>query len=490
MIRYTIDSTLTLKAVNVFDNQGKRETENYERKNNSDNGFKLTQRSKDKIRKYISGYFLEKDQTDSNVLWITLTVPPHRWGYDYTPEVEDRIVVKQLSKFLENLKKNHGLIDFIWVAERQSGERNKKKGIEKTATNSVHYHCVLDFEKYVPVQNLNLYWVGLMNEAGFKAFSHKTYLEKKDKLFDYQAVYERNSGLFNPYTFSTVMGIPQLRKKLDDVCYQEMNECVKALEHQEFRSALKGLNPMSLNPDHPLTKICYNPLDLERVSIKECKTKDGEKLSAFDRLSMYLTKYVTKNDSVIYSRCWGASRGFSSVNYEIELSENEADAIMNNEQIVKRKSESTFEIGENKYKTMYYNLDYYKVQRFDFFYRLMGQITTERLNVRNNGFDITGMEISKAGEKLLPSASEKIYCSESPLFGELLAVEQIEYLKKKLPKRVVSPRTNLEKIERINPLSFIEPNQGFQDEKEEKRKNETAKQLVLIEVEPKIIYSH
>lgn len=453
MIKYTLDSTLTLRAANYFKNQGLRESESFDRKNSSENGFSLTPRSKRKIKQMISGYFLERELKDSNLLWITLTVPPHLWGYDYKPEIDDKRIIKQFSKFLENLRRRHGLRDYIWVAERQDGKRNDYQH----STNAIHFHCIFDFEGFKPVQNLNLYWVSLLNEIGYKAFSQSVFEEKYDKLFDNEAVYNRNKVLFGHSTYLAVSKNAQLSEKLEQVSRAEKEQCFKAIGEQKFREALCGIAPMSLDKDHPLCKICYNPLDLDKVSIKPFTAKNGRKYTAFERLSMYLTKYVTKNKSVIYARPWGASRGFSTVNYEIQLTEQEADQIIESKDVV-FKSESRFEIGTNEYTTQFFQLDYERFKNSPIYSKLIDTIMIQRMNCMSDGYE---------------------YIREKPLDQQFRIIEKLKDFKEK------SPRTNQKKLEYINPTVAIEANEDFLNEKEQPVRNEKAVQMAFFDIPKK-----
>lgn len=452
MIKYTLDSTLTLRASNYFKNQGIRENEKYDRKNSSENGFSLTPRSKRKIKQMISGYFLERELNNSNLLWITLTVPPHIWGYDYKPEVDDKRIIKQLSKFLENLRKRHGLNDYLWVAERQDGKRNDYEHY----TDAIHFHCVFDFSEFVPVQNLNLYWLSLLNQIGFKAFSKKVYVEKSDELFSWEKAFDRNKLQFDHSTFEVVYNDRIQKEKLFSIIKSEIDQCQQAIERQKFADFFKGFSPMLLNPDHPLCKICYNPLDLDKVSIKEFTAKNGHHYTAFERLSMYLTKYISKNESVIYGRPWGASRGFSSVNYEISLTEKEADQVINSDQVI-FKSESSFHIGEMEYTTQFFQLGYENFKDTPLFNKLIDNIMIQRMNNLEDGYELI---------------------RNKPLSVQFDIISQLKDIKPK------SPRTNSKKLDFINPILGISPNMNFlnESELEEILRNEKADQMRLFEV--------
>ncbi len=375
MIKYTVDSTLTLREYHVFKNQGRRTTEDYDRNNILASGSSLTARAKRKIKQYISGYFLENYETNSNFLWVTLTVTPYlgmvgrknHSVYDFVPEYHDKEVVKCLSRYLNNLRFRHGLKNYLWVAERQDGKRNDYE----SSTEAIHFHCIFDFAGFVDVRNLNLYWLKVLNDAGYAAFSEKAFFEKKDELFSLSATYKRHSkGLFADIAPWASENVPEYKRRVLAVANQEKKECLQALKKQYFKSAFNGIDPMTVNPDSVLSKICYNPVDLEKIKVSDIK-----------KLNTYLTKYVSKNESVIYGRPWAASRGFTSVRYDIEISEIEAEQLKAAKNLILKEYSSSIEIGNTEFVNKAFLLDFERFRKTEVYRKLLDSITTQRLNL-------------------------------------------------------------------------------------------------------------
>jgi len=369
MIKYTIDSTLTLRETPVFRN-GMRGASDYDRKNSSADGFSLSNASKRKIKQCVSGYFLENEHVGKNLSWVTLTVPPRMDGFSYQEWFDDSAIIKQLSKFLENLRRNHGLKNYIWVAERQDGKRNNFK----FCTGAIHFHCIFDFRGFVDYRNLNLYWLKLVNELGFKAFSKKALIKMvNEKYFSIEKTYERNKKDFFAHIAKDLLKLPEYRKLVHSRALSEYSKCKEVLNYQSLRKCFNGIDPMCFNPNHPICKMAYQPYDAEKIEIKD-----------FSMLQTYLTKYVTKNETRIFGRVWGASRGFTSVNYELQITAAEAAAVKEIEEIKICEKESSFEIGLNKFTTLSTKLSFDKFKQSDVYLRLMDSIITQRLNPEKN----------------------------------------------------------------------------------------------------------
>jgi len=364
MIRYTIDSTLTLRESPVFKN-GLRGSAVYDRLNSSKDGLHLSNLSKRKIKQYVSGYFLENDKLGKNVSWVTLTVPPRIDGFSYQEWCDDPRIIRQLSKFLENLRKNHGLKNYIWVAERQDGKRNDYKH----CTGAIHFHCIFDFENFVDYRNLNLYWIKLMNELGYKAFSSTALLKQmKEGYFSIEKTYQRyKKSLFSHIAEKSIYR-PDFHKYIKSICDKELNHCLEVLKTQNYRDALRVFDPMTVNPEHPFCKIAYQPYEGKKIEILD-----------FSMLQSYLTKYVTKNETKIHGRVWGASRGFSSVNYEIRITPDQARQLKEVEEMIICQKENKFDVGNNQFTTLSTKLNYKTFCKTDVYELLMDSIFAQRV---------------------------------------------------------------------------------------------------------------
>lgn len=375
MIRYTVDSTLTLREFHIFNNQGRRNSEDYERNNVFSNGTYLTDRSKRKIKQYVSGYFLENFEHKSNFLWVTLTVTPYLgstglkdFKYKYVPEYHDSEVIKLLSKYLNNLRKNHGLKNYVWIAERQDGKRNNYV----SSTDAIHFHCIFDFDKFVDYRNLNLYWLKVLNEAGYAAFSEKALKDKKH-IFTFDETFKRYSKtLFKSYTWDVVKLDEKLQSWVKKVADNDYLECCEAVENQYFKTGFKGIDPMCIDPNTPLALICYSPVDVDKI-----------KISDMGKLQTYLTKYITKNDSLIYGRCWAASHGFSSIKYDLEITQTEAEEIRKINKMVFAEYETKIDFGTREFINRSYKLNFELFRETEAYRKLMESITTQRLNLNS-----------------------------------------------------------------------------------------------------------
>jgi len=65
----------------------------------------------------------------------------------------DYAAIKCLNKYLTVLRKQNGLFNYVWVAERQDGKRNKYQ----SATGNLHFHIIMD--RRIPIEYINSLWV-------------------------------------------------------------------------------------------------------------------------------------------------------------------------------------------------------------------------------------------------------------------------------------------------------------------------------------------
>ena len=371
MIRYSVDSTLTLRENPVF-KAGSKGVGVYDRKNRSEYGFSLSNQAKRKIKQYISGYFLENNEKGKNISWVTLTVPPRMDGFLYQEWCDDKAIIRQLSRFLENLRKNHGLLNYVWIAERQDGKRNNYEH----CTGAIHFHCIFDFQGFCSYPNLNLYWLKLLNDIGIKAFSEKALIDKiNEGYFTIEQTYVRyKDTVFAQYAADSICWLEHA-SRIEKIALQELAQCWEALERQNFRDSLQDIDPMTLNPNHPFCKICYNPFEIEKMKMKD-----------FNKLQTYLTKYVTKNESKIYGRAWASSRGFSSIDYSVNITQEQAAEIKSMQNMVISTHETKFEIGNNEFVSTSHKLDFDLFKKTAVYNYLVDSIWSQRK--KQGGFDV------------------------------------------------------------------------------------------------------
>lgn len=364
MIRYTVDSTCTLRESPVF-KTGLRGAANYDRLNSGKDGLHLSNLSKRKIKQYISGYFLENDKLGQNISWVTLTIPPRIDGFNYQEWCDDPQIIRRLSMFLENLRKRHGLKNYIWVAERQDGKRNQYK----SSTGAIHFHCIFDFEGFVDYRNLNLYWIKLLNELGYRAFSSSALLKQmKEGYFSIEKTYHRYKDSQFKHIAEKSIYRPDFHKYIKSVCDSELEHCLQVLNTQNYRDALRVYDPMTVNPEHPFCKIAYQPYEGKKIKILD-----------FQMLQTYLTKYVTKNETHIHGRVWGCSRGFSAVKYEILITPDQARQLKEIENIIICVKENKFDVGNNQFTTTATKLNYELFRKTPVYSLLMDSIMNQRV---------------------------------------------------------------------------------------------------------------
>jgi hypothetical protein len=113
----------------------------------------MSTRTKDKVYNKAFSFISTLDTTPN---FLTLT---------FINDVEDKQAHKILNKFLVGLRKRYGLFDYLWVAERQDGKRNKYTN----STNNLHYHMLIDIRLDIPTTNA--LWVLCQYNSGI--INHK-----------------------------------------------------------------------------------------------------------------------------------------------------------------------------------------------------------------------------------------------------------------------------------------------------------------------------
>jgi hypothetical protein len=93
--------------------------------------------------------------------------------------VEDKIAVKVLAKFLDNVKKLSNDFQYLWVAEKQN-----KNTVFK---NNIHYHLITN--KYWDIQKWWHYWLDLQAKFDIKP-SDENY--KPSSAFDVRQINSKN----------------------------------------------------------------------------------------------------------------------------------------------------------------------------------------------------------------------------------------------------------------------------------------------------------
>jgi hypothetical protein len=119
-------------------------------------------------------------------------------------KVTDQQGKKILNTFLTTLRKNFGHFNYLWVAERQDGKRNKFEH----CTGNIHYHLLTD--AFVPVVRFNALWVLCQYNAGIVNDTADEKLKKNGQtIFQMYAAenYKGIQGYLNPLDIKPVHNV-------------------------------------------------------------------------------------------------------------------------------------------------------------------------------------------------------------------------------------------------------------------------------------------
>jgi hypothetical protein len=174
--------------------------------------------------------------------------------FSFIAPVDDQTGQSILNKFLVQARKKFPSLQYFWVAERQTGERNESRGVHKEATGNIHFHMILN--KRLPVGRWNALWI----------------------------LQQYNSGL---------VGHDEYGREISKEYIQELY----ALDQKE---GFCGARSKDGKKKISRLQQVLDPLDLKKVK-------------SIGRLSNYLTKYITKQDKDSRYGCaaWHCSRRVS-----------------------------------------------------------------------------------------------------------------------------------------------------------------------------------
>ncbi|WP_025146182.1 hypothetical protein [Pedobacter jeongneungensis] len=161
----------------------------------------------------------------------------------------DKDFTKMLNVFFTYLRKYCGLKNYLYVLERQT-----KK------TNNIHAHIIID--QYINYERCNSVWCKILGDNGYTFPSHDYVTEVTEQVGVNEAMrryrsaetYKGNSGYVNPKT-------------------------------NKFVKPTKNINKP-------------NPCDVETIYNLQA-------------VSRYVTKYITKNESKIFTTVWNCSKNIS-----------------------------------------------------------------------------------------------------------------------------------------------------------------------------------
>jgi hypothetical protein len=173
--------------------------------------------------------------------------------FTFIAPVDDKTGQSILNKFLVQARKKFPALQYFWVAERQKGDRNEGRGVQREPTGNIHFHMILN--KRLQVGRWNALWV----------------------------LAQYNSGLRGHDEFGREISLDEIQE-------------IYRLDQKEGFCGARGKNGKKISR----MQAVLNPLDLKKVT-------------SIGRLSNYLTKYVTKQDKNEPYGCaaWHCSRRVS-----------------------------------------------------------------------------------------------------------------------------------------------------------------------------------
>lgn len=322
-------------------------------------GYRIGTSARTRIKRRVSGYFLA---CDDPLKWITFTLPRFTDGRDYDPKTDDQKVLDEFKKMLKNLKNHHGLEDYIWVGERQSGSRLKDKS--KKPTNALHFHCIFRFKgDYVSPLKLNGIWLKHCHNLGCDIIVNDwPKLLEKLRSAQYVDFYKKHVSPGCDWR-----GVrSKIEKQFHDYVHKRTFPYRVPLNH--LKEGVKG---------SPFNALFFHPVDV--VSIEP-----GSK--GYGKITNYLSKYVSKSglseEDTMYCQPWFSSRAFSKPNWEMNISHLDMQRF-SDEGMIKDVYSTEVELKYITVEFCRYVLDYDKFCPTDMF-------EVYRLHCRNELYSVLG----------------------------------------------------------------------------------------------------
>lgn len=161
----------------------------------------------------------------------------------------DKDFTKMQNTFLTYLRKYFKIKNYLYVLERQ--EKN---------TNNIHSHIIVD--KYLPYARLNRVWCKILSDNGYTFPSHNYVTSQTE-----------------------TVSVSEALKRYDN--------------SKKYTGNVRYINPKTNRPVKPTKDYNMpNPVDVETIY----------NIQAVNR---YVTKYVTKNTSIINTSLWNCSQSIS-----------------------------------------------------------------------------------------------------------------------------------------------------------------------------------
>ncbi len=233
-------------------------------------GFRLTSRSKQRVRAASYSLFLSSEyMIRENLRFVTFTFPdlPATLKKLSKPQ-QDKALHKIFLKFLDNERKNYGLLKWVWVNELQT----------ETQRNVLHYHSLFSYEKTPDYYLLNLRFINHLRRNGFDIFAY-FFRDRRFTAHRQEVVKLLEKSDYN--TFSA---------NRDYTRYQLTTE----------------IDPRTGQPQK--VSIFFQPVDIEKP-----------KADNIGKVSSYLSKYISKAEDGerVCCRRFGCSRGLVPKREEI-----------------------------------------------------------------------------------------------------------------------------------------------------------------------------
>ena len=225
-------------------------------------GYSIGSRSRLAIKNAANSLFF-RSQNKQYLRFITFTFPPLPKAFATKVE-EDKYLHNLFKKFLDNERKNYGLVEWLWTNERQSGDRLASH--EKLAREVLHYHCIFEYKDRINYYLVNLRFLRLLLRHNF------------DILSSYSKAVAKSS-----------LQYPGLKKT-----------CI-ALKGGDYKYLIEDTERMYLRDELGIKRFVFlSPVDFERI-----------RYSSLDigRVSAYISKYISKSSDKVYCRRWGSSQG-------------------------------------------------------------------------------------------------------------------------------------------------------------------------------------
>lgn len=352
-------------------------------KNNKIDGIIFGFSAKRRLKNYVISAAINGNLDGKNSMFATFTFPNSEVIKEYNKKEHDEILTKAMYSYLNNLKVNYGLKEYVVVSERHDGKRAKlnQKG-KATKIGWLHFHTILVFDKFIDVKLLNYLWLKRINHDKnlLCNFASKDSLDRIINLVE--ASDKRlldnnfNNPRYYPIDWHRVDCFPD--NYLANLVKSIKNNCLKDANENAFKT-------LGLYDINTLSSFLYNPVDVEFFACDSNGLKSTN-YKTLRKVVSYITTYISKsNNSMrkeyfdgncyeveekIYSRIWSATRLFTKQIHKKLIDKNFAESLLNREFVkcIETKKDivntKTGEVNTAIFYTIILNYDVYKQRRY------------------------------------------------------------------------------------------------------------------------------